>query len=95
MERLFDEIDIAPILGKRKVKKPQINISRCLNCGSDNVIPVKDIEHKFDGVKNSHDGVICGNCKCFHYIDDNNIVYEYTYVAGAINKEMNWDISEN
>lgn len=90
MERIFEKIDIP--IGKKSNK---LIISKCINCGSVDVIPVKSVEHMFGDVVEKHDGVLCNNCGCFHYIDGDNITYEYSYQSNSIDKKTDWNISDN
>ena len=71
-------------------------VDNCMNCGSDELVPIKNFKHEFDGVEMTHDVVSCSKCKSFHYIEDGSLTYEYIYKdMFAKTDEVKWTINEN
>jgi len=71
----------------------EIVVDECMNCRS-RLILVVEKELEFDGKTTKHSGYVCSDCGCFHYMDGEDVVYEYTYSDGR-NKDVKWNINSN
>ena len=81
---------------KEVVKVEKILLTdECLNCGGDELVPMRSHKHDFAETEETHDGVIC-KCGCFHYLDeDGALTYEYSYRDLIFSKDVSWKISDN
>jgi len=78
------------------VEQKTLLIEECLNCGSDELVPIRKHNHMFGDEQWTNDGVIC-KCGCFHYLDeDGSLTYEYSYKDIIFESdEVAWKISDN
>lgn len=95
LDRIFTE----EIVLEKEVKqeKKDILTEKCLSCGSVEIIPMSDFEHNFDDKVEKNNGVLCDECGCFHYLDEDGCVtYEYNYRDILIGSDkVDWKISDN
>jgi hypothetical protein len=88
--------DTKLIVKETTVEKEKFTVKKCLSCGSNSIIAINDFEHDFDNSNEKHDGYLCDNCKCFHYIENGLITYEHLYNDIFVeNEELNWKITTN
>jgi len=78
------------------VEQKTLLTEECLNCGSDELVPIRDYKHIFGEEEWSNDGVVC-KCGCFHYLDEDGLLtYEYSYKDLIFDSdEVAWKISDN
>jgi len=73
----------------------QILTDKCFNCGSSDIVPINDYKRDFGG-EETHNGVVCSSCGCFHYLEEGNITYEYNYNDILFGDDkVEWSISDN
>lgn len=80
------------------VKETKIDeeiLTECLNCRGKDIVPSVENEHEFDGEVEIHNGYMCNNCNCFHFYDGEDLVYEYVYLDGGKERDVEWKINTN